>query len=97
VFYEALSLMERWINTCIEEYNICKNSISEQVLNETARFYLLIYVIDVAPRIDSEEPHLFESREQPGHRVALCHCWGYPEHRPPWAVNSNIVQRYEVI
>lgn len=55
-------MTKRWVKTRIEEHNICKKSISGQVLNETARFYLSTCVIDVRPRVGTEEPRLFESR-----------------------------------
>jgi hypothetical protein len=95
--YQAFSLMERWINTCIEEHGICKKSISGEVLKESDGFPLPTHVIDVGPRDGSVEPRLLESNGSSGNWVALSHCWGPPEHQPYRTIRENVERHRRAI
>ncbi|KAF2197812.1 HET-domain-containing protein [Delitschia confertaspora ATCC 74209] len=86
---EAYALINRWIRSCIAEHELCRKTLAGSVIDESAPPILPTRIIDVGPPGGHTGPRLIETQAKTGYYVALSHCWGPAQKRPPMTTQSN--------
>ena len=88
---DAFQLLKNWVQNCQDGHEECRKTISGEVLEEDRLPTLPTRVIDVGEPSDCSPPHLIETHDNVrGHWIALSHCWGSSEHRPPITTSINL-------
>lgn len=72
---EAFAFIRSWIQTCSQEHDLCKGTLSKSFTNEAAGPELPTRILDVGP-LGHESVSLLETNGQRGEFCALSYCWG---------------------
>ncbi|KAL6699648.1 heterokaryon incompatibility domain-containing protein [Trichoderma pleuroticola] len=72
---QAFDFIKSWIQTCSQEHDLCKGTLSKPFSNESAGPQLPTRVLDVGP-LNHESVSLLATNRQRGEFCALSYCWG---------------------
>ncbi|KAL6825680.1 heterokaryon incompatibility domain-containing protein [Trichoderma sp. SZMC 28015] len=72
---EAFAFIRSWMQTCSQEHDLCRGTLSKSFPNEVAGPQLPTRILDVGP-LDHESVSLLETNGQRGEFCALSYCWG---------------------
>ncbi|KAL6803195.1 heterokaryon incompatibility domain-containing protein [Trichoderma sp. SZMC 28013] len=72
---EAFAFIRSWMQTCSQEHDLCKGTLSKSFPNEAEDPQLPTRVLDVGP-LNHESVSLLETNGQRGEFCALSYCWG---------------------
>ncbi|KAF2493969.1 HET-domain-containing protein, partial [Lophium mytilinum] len=84
--------MRRWIRTCVQNHEVCRETLSGALVDETAPPVLPTRILEIGPD-DSRDPRLIETHGSTGYYAALSHCWGPPHKRPIMTTSENYEER----
>ncbi|KAF2812972.1 HET-domain-containing protein [Mytilinidion resinicola] len=89
---EAYTLLRRWIGTCVQNHQICRETLSRALVDETTPPVLPTRILDIWPG-NSRDPRLIETHGSTGYYAALSHCWPPPHKRPIMTTLENYEDR----
>lgn len=90
----AYSLIRRWIGTCIEDHEMCRETLAGVIIDETSAPILPTRIIDVGPPDGSINPRLVETQNKTsGFYASLSHCWGPANKRPLMTTRATLRDR----
>lgn len=73
---KAFGLIRRWLNECIQNHDLCQQTLKSSLIDEAVEPLLPRRIIDIS----GENPRLLDTALSTmchrGHYVALSHCWG---------------------
>src|ERR1700733_13241267 len=73
---KAFDLIQRWLNECIQDHDLCRQTLTSSLIDEVVEPLLPRRVLDVS----GENPRLLDTAlttmPHRGYYVALSHCWG---------------------
>ncbi|KAL7801012.1 heterokaryon incompatibility domain-containing protein [Trichoderma afarasin] len=72
---EAFDFIKSWMQTCSQEHDLCKGTLSKSFPNDSAGPQLPTRILDVGP-LNHGSVSLLETNGQRGEFCALSYCWG---------------------
>lgn len=94
---DAFSLMRQWLKDCLLCHQVCKHDVVSSGMERVGQFQLPTRVIDVGPNDGPHHPRLVLTNSQCGSWVAMSHCWGNPNLKPPGTTRENLRKHLEQI
>lgn len=73
-------------------HDICRETLSGTIIDESAAPNLPTRVVRVGSPGEGVCPQLFETQGERGQYIAFSHCWGSPAHRPLMTTRANLVK-----
>jgi hypothetical protein len=89
---EAFALVNHWVNTCFQQHESCRRTMSGNLVDEVSGPRLPTRVLDVGV-VGGEEIFLIESGGQHNNFCALSYCWGPKGTQTMITTRDNIQDR----